>query len=102
MTRSILLINTNVARPPVSPVGLEYVGEALIDAHLPVSVLDFSFASDWKASLQKQLRDDEPLAVGLSVRNTDDCSFCVTLELVKEHFSSHGQCHLASLNPRMV
>lgn len=75
MTRSILLINTNVARPPVSPVGLEYVGEALVDARLPVHVLDFSFASDWKASLQKQLRDNEPLAVGLSVRNTDDCSF---------------------------
>jgi radical SAM superfamily enzyme YgiQ (UPF0313 family) len=75
MTCSILLINTNVARPPVSPVGLEYVGEALIDAGVPVHVLDFSFASDWKASLQKQLRNDEPLAVGLSVRNTDDCSF---------------------------
>jgi radical SAM superfamily enzyme YgiQ (UPF0313 family) len=75
MTQSILLINTNVARPPVSPVGLEYVGEALIDARVPVHVLDFPFVSDWKVSLQKQLRDDEPLAVGLSVRNTDDCSF---------------------------
>ena len=32
MTRAILLINTNVARPPVNPVGLEYVGEALIEA----------------------------------------------------------------------
>jgi len=75
MARSILLINTNVARPPVSPVGMEYVGEALIDARVPVNVLDFSFVSDWKASLRKQLRSDEPLAVGLSVRNTDDCSF---------------------------
>jgi len=30
MRRPILLINTNVARPPVSPVGLEYVGETLV------------------------------------------------------------------------
>jgi radical SAM superfamily enzyme YgiQ (UPF0313 family) len=75
MVHSILLINTNVARPPVSPVGLEYVGEALVNARMPVHVLDFSFVSDWKASLRKQLRVDEPLAVGLSVRNTDDCSF---------------------------
>lgn len=75
MRHSILLINTNVVRPPVSPVGLEYVGETLLDAGIPVHVLDFSFESDWKASLQKQLRNHEPLAVGLSVRNTDDCSF---------------------------
>lgn len=75
MAQAILLINTNVALPPVSPVGLEYVGEALIDAGVSVQVLDFSFEADWKASLQRQLKNDEPLAVGLSVRNTDDCSF---------------------------
>ena len=75
MARPILLINTNVARPPVSPVGLEYVGEALIEAGIPVRVLDFSFEADWKASLRRELRSDVPLAVALSVRNTDDCSF---------------------------
>ncbi len=75
MARAFLLINTNVARPPVSPVGLEYVGEALIEAGVPVQVLDLSFETDWKASLQRELKCDEPLVVGLSVRNTDDCSF---------------------------
>lgn len=75
MTQPILLINTNVARPPVSPVGLEYVAEALVEAGVSVAVLDFSFEPDWKASLRRQLRSDVPLAVGLSVRNTDDCSF---------------------------
>ncbi len=75
MTRAILLINTNVTRPPVSPVGLEYVGEALIEAGVPVRVLDFPFETDWKASLERELGHDEPLAVGLTVRNTDDSSF---------------------------
>lgn len=75
VTRSILLINTNVARPPVSPAGLEYVGETLVDAGLLVRVLDLSFETHWKAALQSELKDDEPLMVGLSVRNTDDCSF---------------------------
>ena len=75
MTQSVLLINTNVARPPVSPVGLEYAGEALVEAGVPVRVLDLSFEADWRTSLQRELRRDEPLAVGLSVRNTDDCSF---------------------------
>ena len=75
MTQPVLLINTNVARPPVSPVGLEYVGEALIEAGIPVQVLDLSFETNWKTSLQRQLANDEPLLVGVSVRNTDDCSF---------------------------
>jgi radical SAM superfamily enzyme YgiQ (UPF0313 family) len=70
-----LLINTNVTRPPVSPIGLEYVGEALIEAGVPVRLLDLSFETDWRAALQSELGRDEPLAVGLSVRNTDDCSF---------------------------
>ncbi len=75
MTRGILLINTNVARPPVSPVGLEHVAESLISSGVPIQVLDLSFEADWKASLSKELKNAEPLAVGLSVRNTDDCCF---------------------------
>jgi hypothetical protein len=75
MRRPILLINTNVARPPVSPVGLEYVGETLVSDGLPLQILDLPFETDWKAALQKKLGHYEPLVVGLSVRNTDDCSF---------------------------
>ncbi len=75
MSKEPLLINANVVRPPVSPVGLEYVGEALVEAGIPVEVLDLSFEVDWKASIRKQLAHQEPLFIGLSVRNTDDCSF---------------------------
>ena len=75
MAQAVLLVNTNVTRPPVSPVGLEYLGQALIDAGVSLQVLDLSFETDWKASLRGELKHDEPLVVGLSVRNTDDCSF---------------------------
>ena len=75
MERFFLLSNTNVARPPVSPVGLEYVGESLIKAGIPVGILDLSFEADWKLSLQRELKYAEPLSVGLSVRSTDDCCF---------------------------
>ena len=75
MTGSILLVNTNITKPPVSPVGLEYVGESLIHVGLPVRVLDLSFEADWKAALRRELEHAGFLAVGLSVRNTDDCSF---------------------------
>jgi len=75
MAQSVLLANTNVSRPPVSPVGLEYVAEALVEANIPLQVLDFSFETDWQISLQRQLGKNEPLLVGVAVRNTDDCSF---------------------------
>ena len=73
--RPVLLINTNVVQPPVSPVGLEYVGEALVEAKVPVRVLDLTFEPDWKAALVRELKDNEPLLVGLAVRNTDDCCY---------------------------
>jgi len=75
VTGSFLLINTNVARPPVSPVGLEYTGEALVEARVPVRVLDLAFEADWKAALARELRNNEPIIVGVSIRNTDDSSF---------------------------
>jgi len=75
MASAVVLINSNVSKPPVSPVGLEYIGETLIDADVPLRVSDLSFESDWKACLQRELQEYEPLAIGLSVRNTDDCSF---------------------------
>lgn len=72
--REFVLVNTNVVRPPVSPVGLEYLGEALIAAGVGVRVVDLAFEPDWKGALARELRS-EPLAVGISVRNTDDCCF---------------------------
>lgn len=75
MSRRILLINTNTVKPPVSPVGLEYAGEALLNSGIAVDILDLSFTPDWRSSLRKQLQDNEPLLVGMTVRNTDDCSF---------------------------
>ncbi len=75
MARAVVIINTNVARPPVSPVGLEYVGEALVEFGIPVRVLDLAFEADWRQALARELNQIEPLAVGMSVRNTDDSSF---------------------------
>jgi hypothetical protein len=75
MTSPVLLINTNTVKPPVSPIGLEYVAEAATNAGVLIRVLDFSFEADWKTALKRELQDYEPLLAGLTVRNTDDCSF---------------------------
>ncbi|HEY91373.1 MAG TPA: radical SAM protein [Dehalococcoidia bacterium] len=75
MSQTTLLINTNVIRPPVSPIGLEYAGESLVTAGLPVRVLDLVFETDWRLALANVIKAEDPLLVGLTVRNTDDCSF---------------------------
>jgi hypothetical protein len=73
--KPFLLINTNITRPPVSPIGLEYTGEALQKSGIPIEIIDLAFETDWKEALSKYLSNREPLAVGISVRNIDDSSF---------------------------
>jgi len=75
MIRPFVLVNTNITRPPVSPVGLEYVAETLEQAGIPISIIDLAFEADWRAAIIRELKDIEPLAVGLTVRNVDDSSF---------------------------
>lgn len=75
MVRPFVLINTNITRPPVSPVGLEYVAETLDQAGVPIHILDLVFEADWREAIRRELRDNEALAVGLTVRNIDDSSF---------------------------
>jgi len=73
--KEVVLINANTLRPPVSPVGLEYVAEALIHAEIPVRIIDLVFEPDWRAAIEREIKAGEPLLVGVSLRNTDDCSY---------------------------
>ena len=71
----VALVNTNRIRPPVSPIGLEYVAEALLAAGHEVSILDLC----WEEAPGRSIRDfftgREYGLVGITIRNTDDCSF---------------------------
>lgn len=71
---AFLLINANTVRPPVSPIGLEYIAHALNSAGIRVEVLDLAFQPDWRRALDSALGQDL-LATGIAVRNTDDCCF---------------------------
>ena len=75
MVRPFVLINTNVTRPPVSPVGLEYVAETLEQAGIPIIIIDLAFEENWRSAIVRLLKDNEPLALGLTVRNIDDSSY---------------------------
>lgn len=71
----IALVNTNGIRPPIAPIGLEYVAEALSAAGHSVEVLDLCWEPSWEAAVERFFSGKEFGLVGLSIRNTDDCSF---------------------------
>lgn len=75
MTEPFVLVNSNVSTPPVSPVGLEYTGHALEHSGVDVAVIDLAFNTDWRETIRNGLAGVTPIAVGVSVRNTDDVCF---------------------------
>lgn len=72
---TVLLVNTNWMRPVVAPIGLDYLGTALRDSGYDVELLDLAFAPDCIKSTEECLSAIDPVAVGVTVRNTDDCYF---------------------------
>ncbi len=69
--REIILINSNRMRPPVAPLALDYIGDRLRATGCDVRLVDLAF--DDEAALERVLADVEPLAIGVTFRNTDDC-----------------------------
>lgn len=76
MARStVLLVNPNLMRPPIGPIGLEYVADALERRGFDPVACDLSFEDDWEKALAAAIADARPAAVGVSVRNIDDAYF---------------------------
>jgi hypothetical protein len=72
----IALINTNTIKPPIAPIGMDYLAESLAGCGIGVDILDLCLAEDPGRELEsflKGLRD--PVLIGISIRNTDDCFF---------------------------
>jgi radical SAM superfamily enzyme YgiQ (UPF0313 family) len=69
----LTLINTNRMRPPIAPIGLDYVAEAAERQGLDVDVLDLGLREDPDAALNDYFSSGDPTLVGLSFRNVDDC-----------------------------
>jgi radical SAM superfamily enzyme YgiQ (UPF0313 family) len=55
-------------------VGLEYAGESLVNSGIPVQAVDLCWEDEWREALGAALSRQEPLAVGITFRNIDDCS----------------------------
>lgn len=75
MNRRVCLVNANLMRPPIGPLGLDYLADALAETGWEPHVLDLALEADPEAAVRRTLAALEPLAVGLTIRNTDDCYF---------------------------
>lgn len=71
----IALVNTNRIKPPIAPIGLEYVAEALNAAGHHVEVLDLCWEDQWRPAIADFFSGTEFHLVGMTLRNTDDCAF---------------------------
>ena len=73
----VALVNTNRIQPPIAPIGLDYVAEALNAAGHHVEILDLCWADDGVAAIAGFFNDDgaDFGLVGATLRNTDDSVF---------------------------
>lgn len=71
----VALVNSNRIKPPISPLGLEYVAEALLAGGHEVNILDLCWEEQPEKAISGFFNDREYGLVGISIRNTDDCSF---------------------------
>lgn len=70
----VALVNTNRVRPPIAPIGLDYVAEALGASGHEVFLLDLCWEPRWEDAVDRFFREREYGLVGATIRNTDDCS----------------------------
>ena len=71
----VALINANRIRPPIAPIGLDYIAEALASRGHQPAVLDLCWEADAAAAIGALLGARDTGLVGLSLRNTDDCMY---------------------------
>ena len=69
----LTLINTNRMRPPIAPIGLDYVATAARRSGIDVDLLDLNLADDPNTAFRSHFSRRQPELVGLTFRNVDDC-----------------------------
>ena len=72
---NVALVNTNRIRPPIAPIGLDYVAEALNATGHHIEILDLCWVDDWEAAISSFFEETSFDLVGVTLRNTDDCAF---------------------------
>ncbi len=95
----VLMINPNVMRPPIAPLGLEYVADALHRAGYAPELCDLTFAEDWGGTLESAIAGATPDVLVLSVRNLDDAYFASQDFILEKTAAIIRQCMTLSPAP---
>ena len=82
----IALVNTNRMKPPIAPIGMEYVAEMLGSEGYDIEVLDLCWTDDWSSAVTEFFTDKQFAVIGLTLRNTDDCAFTTKQSFIGEFY----------------
>ncbi len=80
----VALVNTNRMQPPIAPIGLDYVAEALRAAGHGVELLDLCWEEDPHSAIAGFLDGADFGLIGVTLRNTDDCGFTSRQSFLRE------------------
>ena len=97
----VLLISANQERSPdpVAPLGLCYVATAAADAGHEVETLDLCFVDDVATAVGAAVADVRPEAIGLSLRNVDNCAWPDTVSYLPHYRHVVDACRAATDAP---
>jgi radical SAM superfamily enzyme YgiQ (UPF0313 family) len=84
---NVALVNTNLMKPPVAPIGLEYVAETLRSTGYTPRILDLCLEDRPASALESFFKRESFELVGLTLRNTDDCAFTSRRSFIDEFLS---------------
>ena len=90
----VLLVSANQERSPdpVAPLGACYVATATADAGHDVAVLDLCFSEDVEADVRAAVAAHRPDAIGIAMRNVDNCAFPDTVSYTPHYARVVGAC----------
>src|SRR5262249_26043525 len=97
----VLLVSANQERSPdpVAPLGLCYVATAVADAGHDVEVVDLCFRPDVETAIAESVDALRPEAIGVSLRNVDNCAFPDTVSYLPHYRRVVAACRAASEAP---
>ncbi len=69
----VLIVNTNTMKPPIAPIGLDYINGPLRRKGYNTSLLDLCFSDNCELDISESVKRYSPDVVAVTIRNTDDC-----------------------------
>jgi radical SAM superfamily enzyme YgiQ (UPF0313 family) len=94
MSLRVLLVSANQERSPdpVAPLGACYVATATAEAGHDVALLDLCFSEDVEADVRAAVAAHRPDAIGIAMRNVDNCAFPDTVSYTPHYARVVAAC----------